>query len=102
LIRLSLQQAEQPNGLEEAGSSSPCRGISRYESIDGIKEVYVLILSRIGTPINEPPMASAQILLHKGGKIGDIRRTAEEIINQELEQIDEFCRELLRGRYPVC
>lgn len=73
-----------------------------YEASDGIKEVYVLLLSRIGTPIDRPLMATAQILLERGKRIKDVAKTAEDIFNRELQDINRFCLDLVEGRYPVC
>ncbi len=73
-----------------------------YESIGGIKEVYVLLLSRIGTPINSPEMALCQLLLEKSVKLNDVRPAAEEIMRRELSNISRFCLQLAEGRYPVC
>jgi hypothetical protein len=47
-------------------------------------------------------MAAVQVLLEKGRHIGEIAATAEEICALELARIDDFCRELGNGVYPVC
>lgn len=73
-----------------------------YEKIDGIKEVYVLLLSRIGTPIDTPQMATAEVLLERGRKINEIAKKIEEIFEKEFSSINKFCMELARGKYPVC
>lgn len=73
-----------------------------YAAVDGIKEVYVLLLSRIGAPVNEPQMAAAQLLLEKGRRIGETRRAVAEVFERELAAMDDFCRALARGDYPVC
>jgi len=110
-----LISMNRPMGTEAAAGKNPVSHVGKiynvlahriakkiYESIEGIKEVYVLLLSRIGTPINEPQMASAQILLQKGRRIRDVKQTAAYIVRHELEHINKFCKELARGRYPVC
>ena len=73
-----------------------------YAAVDGIKEVYVLLLSRIGAPVNAPQMAAAQLLLERGRRIGETRRAVAEVIERELGAMDDFCRALSRGDYPVC
>lgn len=73
-----------------------------YEEIDRIKEVYVLLLSRIGTPIYTPQMASVQVLLRRGRRIHEIAKTAEDIMKKELANINKFCTELSMEKYPVC
>jgi S-adenosylmethionine synthetase len=72
------------------------------QEIAGIREVYVLLLSRIGAPIDSPQMAGVQLLLERGRKIGEITRQVEDIIARELAGIDSFCAALARGEYPVC
>jgi len=73
-----------------------------YESVDGIKEVYVWLASQIGEPVNQPVIASAQVLLEHRAPFPLIRRKIGEIINKELSQMDVFCSDLLHGKYPVC
>ncbi len=110
-----LISMNRPMGTEAAAGKNPVSHVGKiynilshriarkiYESTEGVKEVYVLLLSRIGTPIDRPQMANAQILLEKGRRLEDIRELAEEVIKRELEGIGRFCLELARGRYPVC
>jgi S-adenosylmethionine synthetase len=73
-----------------------------YETIEGIREVYVLLLSRIGSPINRPQVAAAQVLLERGKKMREIVGPAERIFELELANINRFCTALSKGRYPIC
>jgi S-adenosylmethionine synthetase len=73
-----------------------------YERIEGIREVYVLLLSRIGMPIDRPQIATAQVLLEQGRKVRDLTRAAEGIFEREFSFLGRFCRDLSRGRYPMC
>jgi S-adenosylmethionine synthetase len=73
-----------------------------FIGIEGLKEVYVLLLSRIGTPIDRPLMASAQIIPEKGMRLSDLSREAARIIEKELSGIAGFCESLAAGQYPVC
>jgi S-adenosylmethionine synthetase len=110
-----LISMNRPMGTEAAAGKNPVSHVGKiynilshriarkvYESVKGIKEVYILLLSRIGTPIDRPQMANAQILLEKGTRLEDVRERAEEIIKKELEGIGRFCLELSKGKYPVC
>ncbi len=110
-----LISMNRPMGTEAAAGKNPVSHVGKiynvlshkiakeiYEKIDGIKEVYVLLLSRIGTPIDQPQMATAQVLLERGIKINEIARKAEEIFEKEFSGINKFCMELSRGKYPVC
>ncbi len=73
-----------------------------YKNVPGIKEVYVWLLSQIGRPINEPDMASTQLILEPGVKVNEVSPDVEEIIVTELSNIDKFCMELIEGKIPVC
>lgn len=110
-----LISLNRPLGTEAAAGKNPVSHVGKiynflshkiareiYEKIDGIKEVYVLLLSRIGTPIDTPQMATAQVLLERGRKINEIAKKAEEIFEKEFSAINKFCMELARGKYPVC
>jgi S-adenosylmethionine synthetase len=110
-----LISMNRPMGTEAAAGKNPVSHVGKiynvlshkiakeiYEEIEGIKEVYVILLSRIGTPINSPQMATAQVLLEKGRRISDITKKAEEIFAKELSRINQFCMELSKGIYPIC
>ncbi|GLI39877.1 methionine adenosyltransferase [Geobacter hydrogenophilus] len=104
-----------PLGTEAAAGKNPVSHVGKIynilahqlaqeicEELEGVREAHVLLLSRIGTPIDRPRMAAAQLLLKKGIRLGDVSAKAEEIIGQRLAGINGFCMELAAGRYPVC
>ncbi|MDD2337700.1 MAG: methionine adenosyltransferase [Geobacteraceae bacterium] len=110
-----LISLNRPMGTEAAAGKNPLSHVGKiynllshkiareiYQNIGGIKEVYVLLLSRIGSPIDRPRMAAARILPEKGQKVRDMTGDVEEIIKRELADINTFCQELGRGEYPVC
>ena len=110
-----LISLNRPLGTEAAAGKNPVSHVGKiynilshklakeiYENIEGLKEVYVLLLSRIGSPVNVPQMATAQVLLERGRKINDIAGKAEEIFHREFSKLDKFCSELSKGKYPVC
>ena len=72
-----------------------------YREVPGCDEVYTWLLSQIGKPINEPSVASVQLVASSV----DARMFAatEEIVVDEFEHLDEFCRDLYEGVAPkVC
>jgi len=110
-----LISMNRPMGTEAAAGKNPVSHVGKiynvlshkiareiYEKVDGVKEVYVLLLSRIGTPIDLPQVAAAQILPEKGRKIREMAGQVEQILGEALENIGVFCMELGRGVYPVC
>ena len=73
-----------------------------YDKVPGIKEIYVWLLSQIGKPINNPEIASTQQILKPNVKMHEISDDVNEIIASEIENINEFCLELVEGSIPVC
>lgn len=73
-----------------------------YESVDGIKEIYVWLASQIGTPIDRPVMVSTQVLIEHRASFSSISKKIKEMVEKELSEIGLFCNELLQGKYPVC
>ncbi len=110
-----LISLNRPMGTEAAAGKNPVSHVGKiynvlahriaeklYHEIEGMREVYVYLVSRIGTPINEPQLAAAQIVLQPGLAVKDVSHRVEEIVERELAAIEGFCRELSEGRYPVC
>jgi S-adenosylmethionine synthetase len=104
-----------PMGTEAAAGKNPVSHVGKiynllalriarklYERIDGLREVHVLLLSRIGTPIDQPQVAAAQVLLERGRTLSEVAGTAKVIIDRELASINRFCRDVSIGKYPVC
>ncbi|MHC1566435.1 MAG: methionine adenosyltransferase [Candidatus Syntropharchaeia archaeon] len=67
------------------------------EKVEGIEEIYVRILSQIGQPIDNPRIASAQIIPEKGVDIDKIAPKVERIIDEWLENITEITEMVSRG-----
>jgi len=110
-----LISLNRPMGTEAAAGKNPLSHVGKiynqlshklardiYQNIGGIREVYVLLLSRIGAPIDRPRMAAVRILPEKGQKVSAMAGAVEEIIKRELADINNFCQALGRGEYPVC
>ena len=73
-----------------------------YNNISGIEEVYVWLLSQIGRPINDPKLAAAQVVLKEGTPLNTVKNGIGEILYKELENINEFCKELIKGKISIC
>ncbi len=110
-----LISMNRPMGTEAAAGKNPVSHVGKiynvlahriarqlYEKVDGLRGVYVLLLSRIGTPINEPQVATAQVLLERGRTVRDVVKPAEEIFGRAFANINRFCMELGTGKYPIC
>lgn len=110
-----LISMNRPLGTEAAAGKNPVSHVGKiynvlahkiardiYEALSGIKEVYVILSSRIGTPIDKPQRAIAQIFLERRRKITDVAPAARKIIESALQNINNFCLELAEGKYPIC
>ena len=73
-----------------------------HEQVSDVEEVYIWLLSQIGKPIDQPAIASAQVVMKSGNSMENVRRDIKEVINSELENIHKFCMDLAHGRIPIC
>ncbi|MEM3519715.1 MAG: methionine adenosyltransferase [Candidatus Hadarchaeales archaeon] len=73
-----------------------------YENIPGLKEVYIWLVSQIGKSIDQPALAAARVIPTKGTRLEEVRGEIIEIIERELDNIGQFCKELAEGKYLVC
>ena len=69
-----------------------------YEAIDGIREVYVKILSQIGKPIDEPKALSIQIVPKKGYDVEKMESKARTIAEEWLQDITKITEMIVTGR----
>ena len=67
------------------------------EDVPGISEVYVWLCSQIGKPIDQPLIASAQLILEPHVQISDVQDPVQALMDRELGEIYEFTKRLTRG-----
>jgi S-adenosylmethionine synthetase len=72
-----------------------------YAEVPGIDEVYIWLCSQIGCPIDQPLIASAQVVLARGVELPSIEGKVKEIMERELAGIYGFTRRLARGELAV-
>ncbi len=72
-----------------------------YASVPGLREVYVWMCSQIGKPIDQPLIASAQLILQQGVPVEEVQPSVEAVIERELAMMDDFTARLARGEFPV-
>ena len=103
-----------PIGSEAAAGKNPVSHVGKiynvlsyrianeiYNNVSGIKEVYIWLLSQIGRRIDHPKVAAAQVIM-ENGSIDDVRKEVHEVVDRELENINNFCMDLAKGKIPVC
>jgi len=69
-----------------------------YEEVPEVEEVYIWLLSKIGSPIDQPAVAAAQVIMKGSNSLEKVRREISEVLDCELENIDKFCTELAQGK----
>jgi S-adenosylmethionine synthetase len=67
------------------------------ESIEGIEEIYVRILSQIGKPINEPRALSIQVIPKKGYEVNKMSRSIREVVERWLEDTTKITDKVING-----
>jgi len=73
-----------------------------YNRVPGLEEVYIWLLSQIGKPVDEPAIAAAQVVMRANNSFENVRKQIKEVIDEELENIDKFCQDLIKGKIPIC
>lgn len=71
------------------------------EQVEGVQEVYVRILSQIGKPIDEPLVASIQIIPKKGYSIDILQKPTYEIADEWLANITRIQKMVLEDKLNV-
>lgn len=104
-----------PMGTEAAAGKNPVSHVGKiytvlahriagelYERIKGIKEVYVWLLSQIGSSIDRPKQVYVKIIPGKTIDNKEARRAVALILDEFMEGLGAFTGELARGEHPVC
>ncbi|MBX5327761.1 MAG: methionine adenosyltransferase [Candidatus Bathyarchaeota archaeon] len=69
-----------------------------YEEVPEVEEVYIWLLSKIGSPIDQPAVAAAQVIMKGNNNLDKVRYEINDVLDCELENIDKFCYELAQGK----
>jgi S-adenosylmethionine synthetase len=67
------------------------------KEVQGIEEVYIKILSQIGKPIDEPHVASVQVVPKEGFDFSKVEAQATEMMDDWLENIPKIQQRIFRG-----
>jgi S-adenosylmethionine synthetase len=73
-----------------------------YDQVSGLEEVYIWLLSQIGKQIDEPAVAAAQVVMKGSNSFESVKKQIEEVVNYELENIDKFTQDLVKGKIQIC
>lgn len=71
-----------------------------HTKVSGLDEVCVWMYNVIGRPVNDPKAVIVQPTIT--GQLQDAERNQiNEIVENNLQNIHEFCNELISGKYPI-
>lgn len=104
-----------PTGTEAAAGKNPASHVGKiysvlahrmagevYKRVDGVAEVYVWLLSQIGSPIDRPKEVSVQVVPEGKLNYNKVKEGISSVVEEFLSEIEHFTGELTRGEYPVC
>jgi len=69
-----------------------------HDEVPEVEEVYIWLLSKIGSPVDQPAVAAAQVIMKGDNNLEKVRREISEVLDYELENIDKFCNDLAQGK----
>ena len=75
--------------------------VKAYLQIPGVRDATVWMVSRIGAPVNQPLVVSAQVGVKKGYSLKRISGEVQELIKYELAEMEGFCEGLAQGQFGV-
>ena len=68
------------------------------KKVDGIEEMYIRLLSQIGKPIDQPLVASVQVLPGSGVKLKDINDEIYGIVDDNLANVTSITEKVIAGK----
>jgi S-adenosylmethionine synthetase len=104
-----------PMSLEASAGKNPVNHVGKIYNLLGnliandvvketggnVKEIHVRILSQIGKPVDQPQVASLQILPADGVKLAQVKGKAEAVAQAWFDKIDQIPRLLLTDKLSV-
>ncbi|MBO3769248.1 MAG: methionine adenosyltransferase [Candidatus Brockarchaeota archaeon] len=106
-----------PAGSEAAAGKNPVSHVGKIynvlsfkiandiiEKVDGVEEVYVWLLSQIGTPVNKPKLVSIQAVLEEGLSMEALEKPIANVVEEDLsdDSLRRFINDLIEGKMRVC
>ncbi len=69
--------------------------------VKGVKEVYVRLLSRIGSPIDQPQVCSSAVVLEPGVSLSNVNGEISSLLNEELANITSLTPLIIDGKVTL-
>ncbi|HOI41202.1 MAG TPA: methionine adenosyltransferase [Methanobacterium sp.] len=68
------------------------------KEVEGVNQAHLMILSQVGSPIDQPRAASAQLILENGYEMSNVRSEVQGIMDTWLADINKITEMLIQGR----
>lgn len=104
-----------PMGTEAAAGKNPVSHVGKIYSVlahrmagelhrrtEGVREVYVWLLSRIGAPVDRPRHVYVKAFTGPEADKKYVEASSRKVVEEFLSGVEAFTGELSRGEYPVC
>lgn len=103
-----------PMNMEAAAGKNPVTHVGKLyniiaqqiadtlvHEIDAISEAYCYLVSRIGSPVNEPQVVDLHLAMQEGSSIDEIRSRIEEIVCDKLTSSAQIQQALIAGSISI-
>jgi S-adenosylmethionine synthetase len=106
-----------PSSSEAASGKNPVSHIGKIynvmafqvadaivSKVDGVREAYFWLLSRIGEPVNSPRLAAAQVITAHGSNQDETSRAVREVVEESLTPVafKSLMDKLIKGEVTLC
>ena len=69
--------------------------------LDEVREAYCYLVSRIGSPVNEPQVVDLHLAMQKGSSIDGVRSQIEKIVRDKLTSSAQIQQALIAGAISI-
>lgn len=103
-----------PMNMEAAAGKNPITHVGKLynivaqqiastlvQQIDEIAEAYCFLVSRIGSPVNEPGLIDIRVALRNNDHLEALRTPINTIVNHKLNNMDQIREDLVSGKLLV-
>ncbi len=104
-----------PAGAEATAGKNPVSHIGKiynalsfrmadqiHKEVSALDEVFVWMYNVIGRPVSEPKAVIIQPIISSDSKLEDAEKNKiTDIVENNLEQIDDFCKDLISGKIKI-
>jgi S-adenosylmethionine synthetase len=104
-----------PMSMEAAAGKNPVTHVGKLYNLlafdvadkivkehpDEVKEVWIRFVSQIGKPVDQPQVASAQVIPTEGSHIGKIKAEVHGVVDEALAEIHKMTEKIVAGKVRV-